>query len=155
MKRSCVRFLWAGISVLAVGVVATFCRGQGGTVSPLVTRPDLKVHSISAPGSASRSASISVSDVTTNIGNATATGSTSDIYICPNVNNFIAGCKVGSHAVAGIAAGRNSTWSGSVTVPAAQPLGTNYYIVVANGNRSVLESNYANNTNYVMIIINP
>jgi len=155
MNQSYTRLIWAGISVLTLGIVVTFCRAQEEEASPLVARCDLEIYSISAPSSASRGSVISVSDVTTNIGNAAAISSTSDIYICTNVNYVTSGSKVGSHVVAPIAAGRSSAWSGSVTVPAKQPLGTNYYIVVANGNRLAVESNYANNTNYVPIIINP
>jgi len=140
--------------VLGAAVAITLCYAQGGGASPLLLRPDLKVHSVTAPGSASRSAVISVSDVTTNIGNANAAQSVSDIYICTNVDSVTTSCWVTNHTTAGVAIGKSWPWSGSVTVSASQPLGTNYYIVVANGNRQVLESNYANNTNYVMIIIN-
>lgn len=154
MKQNYARFTGVSAIVLAVAVV-TLSLAQSGGITPLVLRSDLKVHSITAPSSASRSASISVSDVTTNIGNASATISQSDIYICTNVNYVTASSKVGNHTVAPIAPGGSFSWAGSVTVPATQPLGTNYYVVVANGNKQVLESNYGNNTNYVMIIINP
>jgi subtilase family serine protease len=153
MKQCYTRFIWAGASVFVLGIGVTFCRGQGDSV--LVLRPDLMVYSISAPSSASRGTSISVSDVTTNVGNASAVQSVSDIYICTNVNYVTASDKVANHAVSLLGVGKSWAWSGSVTVPATQTLGTNYYVVVANGNKQVLESNYVNNTNYVTIIINP
>jgi hypothetical protein len=176
MKQGYRQFICAGVIVLAAAVVITLCRAQneedpasppltdgeaaqyidpsGEDVTPLVLRPDLKVHSVSAPSSASPGGVISVSDVTTNIGNAPSVLSVSDIYICTSINNVTSSCWVTNHTTSGIAPGKSWPWTGPVTVPANQPLGTNYYIVVANGNRQVSESNYANNTNYVMIIIN-
>ncbi len=154
MKQEHMRLIWVAVSILALGAIVTFCRAQDEAASPQVSRPDLKVYSVTAPSSASRGTLISVSDVTTNIGNAPAVQSASDIYICTNVNHVTSSSKVSSHAVSPLAAGRSWPWSGSVTVPAAQPLGTNYYIVVADGDQRVVESNYNNNTNYVMIIIN-
>ena len=154
MKQNCRRFVWAGVSVLVLVIVVTFSRAQGGGASPQVIASDLEVYSISAPSSATRGTPISVSDVTTNIGNAGAAQSVSDIYICTSVNSVSSSCKVSSHVVGVMAVGGSYLWAGSVTVPSKQPRGTNYYIVVANGNRQVVESNYNNNTNYVMIIIN-
>jgi hypothetical protein len=175
MKQTHKRFIRAGVIVLAAAAVITLCRAQneGDTASPLPDGeatlsadsssgdlttlsilPDLKVHSVSVPSSASRGEIISVVDVTTNIGNASAALSVSGIYICTDVNHVTSSCWVTNHTTSGIAPGRSWPWTGPVTVPANQPLGTNYYIVVANGNRQVGESNYANNTNYVMIIIN-
>lgn len=154
MKQNYTRFIWVGAIVLATAVVR-LCLAADEEFSTLALRPDLKVHSITAPSSASRGASIPVSDVTTNIGNASAGQSKSDIYICTNVDYVTSSFKVASHVVGGMLPGGSFSWAGSVTVPSTQPLGTNYYLVVANGNKQVVESNYANNTNYVMIIINP
>jgi hypothetical protein len=176
MKQDYRRFICAGVIVLAAAVTITLCRAQneedpasppladgesaqytdpsGGEDVLQLLRPDLKVHSVTAPSSASPGGVISVIDVTTNVGNAVAAQSVSDIYICPDVNNVTSSRWVTNHTTSGIGPGKSWPWTGPVTVPANQPLGTNYYIVVANGNRQVLESNYANNTNYVMIIIN-
>src|ERR1051326_1035546 len=172
MRQGTRRFIWTGMIVLAAAVVITLCRAQdeedaalppmddeeatlgaGSAAEEFIIQsllPDLRVHSVSAPGSASPGSVISVSDVTTNTGNAFAAQSKSDIYICTDVNNVTSACWVTNHIVAGIGPGRSTTWSGSLTVPANQPVGTNYYIVVTNGNRQVLESSFANNTNYVM-----
>jgi hypothetical protein len=98
---------------------------------------------------------ISVSDVTTNIGTANAVQSVSYIYICTNISSITSTWLVTNHVVAPIAMGKSWPWAGSVTVPSRQPLGTNYYVVVANGNRQVGELNYNNNTNSVVIVINP
>lgn len=144
------------LAVVAFGVVAvvgTYCLAQGDSIDALL--PDLKVHSVSAPGSASQGASISVSDVTTNAGTASAGQSWSSIYITTNLNDISATWLVTNHNVAAIAKGKSSTWSGNVTVPASQPLGGNYYVVVCNPNHQVGESNYNNNTNSVAITINP
>ena len=154
-RRLRASFIGAGTLVLTAAVLVTLCRAQGGGASPQTLLPDLMVYSITAPSSASRGAAISVSDVTTNTSAYSAPQSVSDVYICTNVNNVTSSCWVTNHPVAGIAKGKSWPWAGSVTVPATQPLGTNYYIVVANGNRQVNESNYNNNTNYVMIVINP
>lgn len=176
MKQSYTRFVWAGVIVLAAAVVITLCRAQnegdtasppladgeatpytdtsGVDVTPFALLPDLKVYSVSAPSSASRGTTISVSDVTTNVGNVGSPQSVTDIYICTDVNHVTTSCWVTNHTTAGIQVGKSWPWTGPVAVPANQPLGTNYYIVVANGNRQVNEANYANNTNYVMIIIN-
>ena len=155
MSKIYTRAVVAGAVAVSAITIVRLCHAQGGGVGPLVLAPDLKVHSISAPGSASRGTSISVSDVTTNFGTANAIQSTSDVYICTNLNSVTSGCWVTNHIVAPIAKGKSTTWSGSVTVPASQHLGTNYYIVVANGNRLVGELNYNNNTNSVVIVINP
>jgi len=184
MKNTNKRFSWATVGILVLGMAVVLCRAQDdGTssqqdqsaltgeqaaagneqpalasdedVAPLFSLPDLEVDSISAPASASRGSVISVSDTTTNVGTANATSSTSSIYICADPNNVSPSDWVTNHTVSGIAKGKSWTWAGSVKVPAGQPLGTNYYVVVANSYRSVGELYYDNNTNYVPIVITP
>lgn len=176
MKQGYRQLIAAGMIVVATAVVISLCRAQDqvdtgspplsdeaaqssgltdGGVSPQIVLADLKVHAVTAPSSAQRGTAITVSDVTTNVGGLNELQSVSDIYICTDVDNVSSSCWVTNHITAGIAKGKSWPWMGPVTVPASQPLGTNYYIVVANGNRQAIESNYNNNTNYVMIIINP
>jgi subtilase family serine protease len=153
MNKIYTRAVLAGAVALSAITFVKFCRAQ--EAGPLSLLPDLKVHSVSAPSSASRGTSISVSDVTTNIGTANAGQSTSEIYISTNINDVTATWLVTNHTVSAIARGKSWPWSGSVGVPASQPLGTNYYIVVANHDHLLSELNYNNNTNYVAIFINP
>lgn len=152
MSKSFARIIFSTVAALTVAVAATLCRAQFGIEA---LAPDLVVHSVSAPATASQAALISTSDVTTNIGTASATASVSGVYMTTNLNEVTASWWLGNHNVAPIAKGRSTTWSGNVTVPASQPLGTNYYVVVANINRQVTELNYNNNTNYVIIVITP
>lgn len=176
MKQGYRQLIAAGMIVVATVVVITLCRAQGegdttvpplsddeaaqssglldGGASPQIVLGDLKVHAVTAPSSAQRGTAITVSDVTTNVGGLLVGQSVSDIYICTDVNT-VSGCWLTNHTTAGVAKGKSWPWQGPVTVPTSQPLGTNYYIVVANGNRQALESSYNNNTNYVMIIITP
>jgi len=156
MSRSCKQFIWATIIVLAGAAVVTLCRAQGGGASPLVLLPDLQVYSISAPSTAQRGTTISVSDTTTNTGTANAVQSISGIYICTSLSSVSSSCWVTNHNTAGVKINGSTTWGPiPVTVPTTTALGTNYYIVVCNSNRQVGESNYFNNTNYVMIVITP
>jgi subtilase family serine protease len=155
VSRSSKQFIWAAIIVLGGAAVVTLCRAQGGGASPQLLYPDLRVYSISAPSTARRGTAISVSDTTTNAGTAPAVLSVSGIYISTSLSNVGSATWVTNHSTSGININSSWPWAGSVTVPAAQPLGTNYYVVVANSNRQVSESNYYNNTNYVMIVITP
>lgn len=177
MKQGYRQLISAGMIVVATAVVISLCRAQdaGDTVSPplsdaeaaqssalsdggaspQIVLADLKVYSVTAPSSATRGALISVGDVITNVGGVNIAQSVTDIYICPDVDNVSSSCWVTNHIEPGIAKNKSATWFASVTVPPSQTLGTNYYIVVANGNRQALESSYKNNTNYVMIIIDP
>jgi len=147
-------FIWAGIIVLAAAAVVAFSHAQDGSVAPLAPLPDLEVHSVTAPSSGTHGMPISVGDVTTNIGTANAIQSFTGYYLCRSFNSVSSSCFLTNHITSGVAIGKSWPWRASVTVPATQPLGTNYLVVVANYLRSLTESNYANNTNYVMIIIN-
>jgi hypothetical protein len=112
------------------------------------------VYSVTAPSSGTRGLPISIGDVTTNIGTANAIQSETGYYLCQSLGRVSSSCYLTNHLTAGIAKGKSWPWTGTVNVPATQPVGTNYLVVVANYLRSINESNYANNTNHVMIIIN-
>lgn len=150
MSQTRKHLIWTGMIVLAATTIVAFSRAQ----EPLLSLPDLEVFSVTAPNSGTRGMPISVGDVTTNIGAANAAQSYTGYYLCQNTNSVSSGSFLANHITSGVAKGKSWPWSGSVTVPATQPLGTNYLVVVANYLKSLAESNYVNNTNYVMIIIN-
>ena len=152
MSRSCKQFIWATIIVLAGATAVRLSHAQGGGSSPLILLSDLQVHSVSAPTTVKRGEVISVSDTTTNTGTASAVQSVTGIYISTNLNN-VSSFWITNHITSGLAVGQSWPWAGSVTVPTNQPLGTNYFVVVANSTRIVSELNYYNNTNYVMIMV--
>jgi hypothetical protein len=143
--------VWAGIGVLAVATVVTFSRAQA---PPPASLPDMEVHSITAPSSGTHGMPISVVDVTTNIGTANGAQSITAYYLCQSLTGVSSSCWITNHTTSGVAKGKSWPWGGNVTVPASQPLGTNYLVVVCNYNKLLAESNYFNNTNHVMIIIN-
>jgi hypothetical protein len=155
------RIAVAGLS-LALGLLG--CGGptppgtESATEKPAATAKmmapmalyDLTVLSVSAPASAARNATINVVHTTKNVGTALAPSSTSKFHLC--TNNVACGL-INSQSVPGLAAGASKTLTNSsFTIPAGQPLGTNYIVVVCATN---LADNKSNNTNSTVIVITP
>ena len=151
------------ISVAATMVLAALTAGswrtyaQSGDASPLLFGlPDLIIASVSATNTAAQGANIAFSDVTKNLQNITLSSFYDYIYICTSSNGLDASCYVGNHIVpVTLGPGATYSWSGTFTVPAGTPLGTNFLCDVADGMGTIKESNPNNNTNCVMIIITP
>lgn len=140
-------------AIALIALTATLVGVSAGLCS--AASPDLQVWTNSAPASATRGNSISVSDVTTNASTlASAGASTTYLYVHTNLN-VSSITPVGTHSVSAMGPRGKVTWSGAVTVPVGQPLGTNYFITVCDKPNNVTESNENNNTNKCVIIINP
>jgi len=121
----------------------------------LAPSPDLAVHSVTGTNAASRSSSITISDVTTNrAALIKALPSTSSIYLT-NALNITGLAALTTHNVGTINPNRSESWSGSITIPANQTTGASYVIVVCDKPPAVTESDENNNTNYYAITINP
>lgn len=133
--------------VLGIGLGLWGC-SRSGTESILAS-PDLTITALSAPGSAARGATISVIHTTKNVGNALAATSSSRFHLC--TNNIACGYR-NQQAVPLLAVGASKTLTNTTfSVPADQPLGTNYVVVVCGD--GLVEANKANNTNSIPIVI--
>ena len=141
--------------VIAIGLGVWFIiLSPYGPSGSLLALCDLTVTSLTAPPSASRGSNISVIATTKNLGPSIAPATTQKIHLCTssNANN---GCTWTNHAMVGLAVGSSKTVTGHWVVPVSQPLGTNYIIDIPDGLLVILEANESNNTNSLMIIINP
>ena len=147
----------ATIVLAALTVWSWRTSAQSGDAAPLLFGlPDLIIASVSATNTASQGATIAFSDVTKNLQYFTPSSFYDYIYICTSSNGLDASCYVTNHIVpVALGPGGTYSWSGTITVPAGTPLGTNFLCDVADGMGTIKESNPNNNTNSVMIIITP
>lgn len=112
---------------------------------------DLTITSLSAPATASQGTTISVIHTTQNIGAAFAGSSTSKFYLCTNDVAYASGYR-NQQTVGALAMGASKTLTNTTfSVPADQPLGTNYVIVICG--IGLTESDKTNNTNSIPIVI--
>ncbi|MBI5739722.1 MAG: hypothetical protein HZA16_03285 [Nitrospirae bacterium] len=107
--------------------------------------PDLIVSALTVPASAGAGATISVSDVTGNIGAGEAGASTTWYYLSADYTFDAADTKIGERAVAAIAAGSTSAGSATLTIPAETGAGTYYIIAMANADGAAGELSGTNN----------
>ncbi len=132
------------IVVLGIGL------GLWNATEGAAAAPDLTVTALSAPASAARNTTISVIHTTKNVGNLIAPSSTSYFYLC--TNNVACGSRINQQAVGSLAVNASKTYTNtSFSIPAGQPLGTNYIVDVCG--IGITEPNKANNTNSTPIVI--
>jgi len=139
----------AAAAVLSLIAVMSGCQQKASLTAGSL--PDLTITALSAPASISTGSTINVIHTTKNIGTAPAGTSVSKFYLC--TNNVACG-PINQQSVPSIAVGASKTLTNtSFTIPATQPLGTNYIVVICGTTTS--ESSKANNTNSVPIVITP
>ena len=117
--------------------------------------PDLIVYSLSAPSSAARGLTISVTDTTKNSGGGTAGTSTTKLYLSTNTTYDAGDTYLGERAVLSLSAGATSSGSTSVTIPSGITTGTYYIIARADADGVVPEINENNNNKSKSITITP
>jgi subtilase family serine protease len=143
------------IAVLGIIAFTVGCQTSEKTTSSTLFFPDLAIHSISAPSSATRGTNITVTVVTTNYpGGATSLGADTTLYLCTSTTPQ-SSCRITQWDTGTILSGRKHTANKTITIPSSQPTGTNYLIAVADDPPSIAESNEANNQLSRVIIINP
>lgn len=115
---------------------------------------DLAVFSVTAPASVTRGSQAAVSDVITNKATLYGAGiSVACLYL--NTTPTITGAaNLGTHTTVTLAPKGKTTWSGNVNIPANQPTGQNYYIVVTDCQNQVIETDENNNTNSTPVTVN-
>jgi len=135
------------------GVVAETSETNNTRARSILIGPDLIVSWISAPTSAARGATITVSDTTRNSGAEKADNSETRVYLSTNTTFDAADTLLGSRAVPILAAGALNTGGIKVNIPLAIDVGTYYLIDVADATAAVVETKETNNTRYRAITI--
>jgi subtilase family serine protease len=115
-----------------------------------ITRPDLTISALTAPGSAQAGSTVSVTDSTKNAGLAGAPGTTTGFYL---KKSGTADLFVGSRAVPELAPGQTSTAASSVTIPPGTPAGTYSLMAVADSGGNVFESSETNNRKSLSVTV--
>jgi hypothetical protein len=129
---------------------------EGNNFAPLIGLPDLIIQSVTVTNEASQGAQISFNDVTKNRQNYCGGSFWDFIYLCTSSNGVSKSCLWTNHFVPVLLGpGGTFSWSGTFTIPSGAQVGTNYLYDVADGSGIIVESNDNNNTNMVMIIIDP
>ncbi len=117
--------------------------------------PDLIVSLITAPSSAARGSTISVTDTTKNNGGGDAIASTTKLYLSTNTTWDAGDAYLGSRSVPLLTAGASSAGSTSVTIPSGIATGPYYIIALTDDGNVVAETNETNNKKTKAITINP
>ncbi len=138
----------------ADNVVAELNETNNNKSKSIKIGPDLTVSTLSAPTSAVRGATITVTTAIKNNGGGDAGASTTKLYLSSN-NIYDAGdTYLGERAVPNIVAGATNSGSTSVTIPSGITAGIYYIISVADANAVVLETVETNNNKYKSITLN-
>ncbi len=117
--------------------------------------PDLTISAFSAPTSAKRGATISVSYTTKNIGTTATAASNTCFYGSSNTILDAGDLELLCRPVPALAAGGIFSETISATIPVLTPIGTYYLIVKADAKGVISEISETNNTTYRSITINP
>jgi subtilase family serine protease len=109
--------------------------------------PDLVVSSLVVPTSATRGATITVTDTTKNSGQGLAAASATRFYLSPTAAlGPGAALLSGSRLVGALPPGATSSGSTGLTIDAGTAPGVYYLIAVADGDSAVAEASETNNT---------
>jgi parallel beta-helix repeat protein len=118
--------------------------------------PDLQVSSLIAPASASKGATINITDTTRNNGAAEAISSTTKFYLSTNRVLDLNDTSLGSRSIPILAAHGSSTGDTSVTIPLDTSPNMWYYIIgKADADSNITEYNENNNVRIKAIWITP
>jgi subtilisin family serine protease len=107
--------------------------------------PDLTVSSFTAPGSTTPGASILVSDTSTNQGGGGAAASLTRFYLSTNATLEPGDTQLAGRQVPALAAAATSSGETTLAVPTGLPMGTYYFLAVADGAGAVEETRENNN----------
>ncbi len=116
--------------------------------------PDLTVYTLSAPASAVRGATITVTTAIKNIGGGDAGASTTKLYLSTNTVYDAGDTYLGERVVPNIVTGATNSGSTPVTISLGITAGAYYIIAVSDANTVVVETSETNNNKYKMITIN-
>ncbi len=117
--------------------------------------PDLIVSTLTAPTSAVRGTTISISDTIKNQGGGDAGTSTTKLYLSTNTTWDAGDTYLGSRSVPMLVAGASSAGSTYVTIPSSIATGAYYIIALADDGNAVAETNETNNKKTKAITIKP
>jgi subtilase family serine protease len=135
--------------VLADGgqaVAETIETNNKSALAITITLPDLGVSALSAPASAKRGATISVTDTTKNYGTVPAAASTTIYYLSTIKTYDASAIQIGSRNIGMLLKGASSSGSASLTIPAGIATGSYFLIARSDGGEVVAESDEADNT---------
>jgi subtilase family serine protease len=117
--------------------------------------PDLLVSALTAPSSAVRGSTISVTDTIRNQGGGDAVVSTTKLYLSVNSTYDVGDIYLGERALQALMSGATNTGSTNVTIPADLSAGIYYIIAVSDADGVVAETSETNNNRIKSITINP
>ncbi len=138
----------------ADNVVAELSETNNNKSKSIKIGPDLTVSTLSAPTSAVRGATITVTTAIKNNGGGDAGASTTKLYLSTNTTWDAGDTYLGERAVPNIVAGATNSGSTSVTIPSGITAGAYYIISVADANAVVAETVETNNNKYKSITLN-
>ena len=139
----------------ANSAVAETIETNNNMIKSITIGPDLIVSLITAPTSAVRGSTISISDTTKNNGGGDARASTTKLYLSTNTTWEAGDTYIGSRSVPLLTAGASSVGSTSVRIPSGIAKGAYYIIALADDGNVVAETNETNNNKTKAITINP
>ena len=150
---------------------ANACGNLSGIVNKTIIlqtpTPDLVVSSLSAPTATSAGATISVGDITANVGSGGANTSTTSFFFSSDTTLDAADALVGSRSIPALATGANNAGTTSITLPSN--LSPGIFLLIAKANSvsatgdcnyiipcgSMIETSRNNNTRVIKISIGP
>jgi subtilase family serine protease len=137
------------------GLVGEANESNNVSSTNLVVGPDMTVFVSATPTSVASGGTLTVNDITRNIGAGSAGGSTTRFYLSPNAIWDATDQAIGSRVIPALAAGTTSSASTAVTIPAGTTPGTWYLIGRADADNDVAEGLEINNTYWATIQVTP
>jgi len=155
------RVIIGSLAVICLAGVIRICTTHAQDRVPAVegdtclNQPDLTVpYLVVSPTTQSIGENVQLSDSVSNGCANTYASTTTKIYIGTNTNSL--SCLWTTHLAPGLAKGKTSWWSNTISVPTCAVAGvTNYISIVADGGGSLAEFRENNNTSSIPIFINP
>jgi subtilase family serine protease len=117
--------------------------------------PDLLVSALTAPASARAGQVVSFSVTTKNVGKNPTVPTVTRLVYSDNAKPDAGDTELGSHAVPGLAPNGTNVWTFTATIPATAPLGTRYFIAVADSTAAQPESRETNNLKKKKFTVTP
>lgn len=111
------------------------------------TMPDVAQSGVTAPSSAARGSTISVTISATNLGDATMPATTNQLRLSTDSSISTADTLLGSFSLPSIAPGSTSSATFSVTIPAGAASGTHYVGASLDSGSAASENSESNNAN--------
>ncbi len=117
--------------------------------------PDLTITALTVPATAGAGSSLAVTDTTKNQGSGTAGASTTRFYLSTNSVLDASDTALGERSVPALGPGVSSSGSTTVMIPGSTGAGTYYVLARADADKTVSETQEANNGNYGFVQIGP